>query len=539
MMLLRFLQMTTSVQTLLVSPSMSTLPPLHRKKGVPEDPSGVTVMVSPNNMTVRYKSPGEEGLCETTPGVSSYSGFVDVDEHTHMFFWFLEARNDPDSKPITLWLNGGPGSDSLIGLFYELGPCSFIESSKTTQLNNYSWTEESNMLFLSQPIGVGFSYEEEVVGIMGAGGPEPSDHPDGRYGWTNASHFDTTELAAISAWEVVQAFIRDLPTMDETVQSRTFNLFTESYGGHYGPAFFSYFDDQNKGIRNGTLPGVELNMGSLGIINGLVSAQLQMGQYPEYAKHNTYGLSVSNKTYEDMKDAWEWEDGCKAGIAKCQVADRSTKHGQDLCAQASNYCRDWVESPFYKYAGRDPYDIRLPSDASDDYSSLAEFLNSQPVQEALGVNLNYTGVTGDGVFNGFDMTGDWSFPEMLSELEGLLSEGMSVHLIYGDADYICNWFGGEAVSLNVNYTHSTQFRIAGYAPFLVGGVEYGSTRQYGNFSFTRIYDSGHMVPSYQPAASLELFRRIINGLVVADGSETVLPDYDTEGTQFENIQTRR
>ena len=76
-----------------------------------------------NNVTIRYKEPGKEGVCETTPGVKSYAGYVDLSPTEHTFFWFFEARHDPKNAPITLWLNGGPGSDSLIGLFEELGPC--------------------------------------------------------------------------------------------------------------------------------------------------------------------------------------------------------------------------------------------------------------------------------------------------------------------------------------------------------------------------------------------------------------------------------
>jgi len=34
-----------------------------------------------------------------------------------MFFWFLEAGNNPAEAPTTLWLTGGPGSDSLLTLF--------------------------------------------------------------------------------------------------------------------------------------------------------------------------------------------------------------------------------------------------------------------------------------------------------------------------------------------------------------------------------------------------------------------------------------
>lgn len=87
------------------------------KRQVPADPKGVTTITTPGGATIRYKEPGKEGVCETTPGVNSYSGYVDLDDDTHMFFWFFEARHDPDNAPLTLWLNGGPGSDSLIGLF--------------------------------------------------------------------------------------------------------------------------------------------------------------------------------------------------------------------------------------------------------------------------------------------------------------------------------------------------------------------------------------------------------------------------------------
>lgn len=64
--------------------------------------------------SLRYKEPG---LCETTEGVKSYSGFIDIAEDKHIFFWFFESRHNPASDPITLWLNGGPGADAMAGLF--------------------------------------------------------------------------------------------------------------------------------------------------------------------------------------------------------------------------------------------------------------------------------------------------------------------------------------------------------------------------------------------------------------------------------------
>lgn len=40
---------------------------------------GLKTITTPQNVTIRYKEPGKEGVCETTPGVNSYSGYIDLD----------------------------------------------------------------------------------------------------------------------------------------------------------------------------------------------------------------------------------------------------------------------------------------------------------------------------------------------------------------------------------------------------------------------------------------------------------------------------
>ncbi len=55
-------------------------------------------------------------------------------------------------------------------------------------------------------------------------------------------------------------------------------------------------------------------------------------------------------------------------------------------------------------------------------------------------------------------------------------------------------------------------------------------KQAGKFAFSRIYESGHEVPFYQPLAALEIFERAINGKDIATGTVTPGPDYLTEGT---------
>ncbi|KAI1399041.1 peptidase [Hypoxylon fuscum] len=502
------------------------------KKQVPAEPTDVKTITSPGGATIRYKEPELEGVCETTPGVNSYSGYVDLDDDTHMFFWFFEARHNPDEAPLTLWLNGGPGSDSLIGLFEELGPCN-VTHNGTSVVNPYSWNEVSNLLFLSQPIGVGFSYEDAVVGVINqtTGLPVNSSNPDGRYSEVDPYRFDTTELAAKGAWEILQGFIENLPVLDETVKSRSFNLFTESYGGHYGPTFFKYFYDQNELIKNGNTSGVALEMHSLGIINGIISERIQAPYYPELAYKNTYGIETVNETiYNYMKMNYYFPGGCRDSIDACFAGDRDTPDGKAVCSQATAICRSLVEGPYYIVSGRNPYDLRAEADASIPPSYWVDYLNTAKVQNAIGVDINYTSTSSQDVWIGFDYTGDFVYPNLLADLEGLLGYGVRIAMIYGDADYICNWMGGEAVSLAVNYTHKAEFASAGYAPFMVDDVEYGESRQYGNFSFTRVYDAGHEVPYYQPKASLELFRRVLGDMVVADGTEKVTPTFKSEGT---------
>lgn len=94
----------------------------HNPRQVPANATGVTTITSPAGVRMRYKEPGNDGFCETTPGVKSYSGYIDLAPDEHTFFYFFEARSNPATAPVTLWLNGGPGSSSLIGLFQGTGP---------------------------------------------------------------------------------------------------------------------------------------------------------------------------------------------------------------------------------------------------------------------------------------------------------------------------------------------------------------------------------------------------------------------------------
>ena len=48
----------------------------------------------------------------STQDVESYSGFLTVDKpnNGNMFFWFFPAEENPESAPVVIWLQVGPGA---------------------------------------------------------------------------------------------------------------------------------------------------------------------------------------------------------------------------------------------------------------------------------------------------------------------------------------------------------------------------------------------------------------------------------------------
>jgi hypothetical protein len=54
-------------------------------------------------------------------------------------------------------------------------------------------------------------------------------------------------------------------------------------------------------------------------------------------------------------------------------------------------------------------------------------------------------------------------------------------------------------------------------------------RQFGNFSFSRIYDAGHTVPFYQPETAFTVFTRIIDGTDLSTGEAVDPRNFTSSG----------
>ena len=85
-----------------------------------------------------------------------YSGYLSASPRKQFHYLLHLADTEHDSKPLVLWLNGGPGCSSLYGWLTENGPMMY-HKNKTFTKNEYSWNKEANMLYIESPGEVGFS----------------------------------------------------------------------------------------------------------------------------------------------------------------------------------------------------------------------------------------------------------------------------------------------------------------------------------------------------------------------------------------------
>ncbi|KAK3624055.1 hypothetical protein LTR56_021250 [Elasticomyces elasticus] len=88
-----------------------------------------------------------------------YSGLIPIDENDPsraLFFVFQPRIGDPVDE-ITIWLNGGPGCSSLEGFFQENGYINWGWGQHAPEINPYGWPTLSNILWVEQPVGTGFS----------------------------------------------------------------------------------------------------------------------------------------------------------------------------------------------------------------------------------------------------------------------------------------------------------------------------------------------------------------------------------------------
>jgi carboxypeptidase C (cathepsin A) len=217
------------------------------------------------------------------------------------FFWFFAARFGAETAPLAIWLNGGPGGSSMLGLWGENGPCIVNEDSKTTDVNPWSWNNFVNILYIDEPNQVGFSYDEPTNATINLedGTIHPADFSDGvpesnvthkvgTFASQKPSHTtNSTAQAAHALWHFAQTWFTEFPHYKP--ENDKVSLWAESYGGHYGPGFMRFFQEQNEKIQNGTIDDEHahyIHLDTLGIVNGIIDSVIQGEAYIDFPYEN-------------------------------------------------------------------------------------------------------------------------------------------------------------------------------------------------------------------------------------------------------------
>lgn len=262
-----------------------------------------------------------DSICDARS--DQYTGWLDIGRK-HFFFWYFQSRKDPTRDPLTLWLTGGPGGSSMLGMLQELGPCLINEHGNGTYHNPSGWSAISNLLFVDQPAGVGFSYLDKHE-------PVPADS------FTSAQDMHV----------FLQIFVHQV--FPEKADA-PFHISGESYGGHYVPTLAAEIVAQN--TLRPDQPQVPLK--SIFVGNAYVSPlDITFGYWETLCTTNPgVDKPVLNETRCDIM---------AENLPRCVEVSKVCYNSPDpaICAAAESVCWDGVikyyDAESYK-GGRNRFD---------------------------------------------------------------------------------------------------------------------------------------------------------------------------------------
>ncbi|XP_019416914.1 PREDICTED: serine carboxypeptidase-like 45 isoform X1 [Lupinus angustifolius] len=414
-----------------------------------------------------------------------FSGYVTVDDKNQkaLFYYFVESKTHPASKPLVLWLNGGPGCSSLgVGAFSENGP--FTPNEEFLVQNEYSWNREANMLYLETPVGVGFSYAK------------------------GSSSYMTMNDEATARDNVV--FMERWFNKFPQYRNRDLFLTGESYAGHYVPQLAKLMIEMNRKNKIFNLKGIALG-------NPVLEYATDFNSRAEFfwshglISDSTYNMFTKVCNYSRYVSEY-YRDSVSPLCSKVmgQVSKETSKFVDkydvtlDVCI-SSVLSQSKVISPQNQIQQQASERIDVCVD-----DKVTNYLNRRDVQDALHAKL--VGVRKWGVCSDildYDML-NVELPT-LPILGSLVKAGVRVLIYSGDQDSVIPLTGSRTLVQKL----ATQLGLNTTVPYRVwfGGQQVGGwTQVYGNIlSFATVRGAAHEVPFSQPERSLVLFKSFLEG----------------------------
>ncbi|CAK9145731.1 unnamed protein product [Ilex paraguariensis] len=401
----------------------------------------------------------EEDLVVRLPGqpkveFRQYAGYVDVDVKAgrSLFYYFVEAEEDPHQKPLTLWLNGGPGCSSIGGgAFTELGPFFPRGDGRGLQRNSKSWNKASNLLFVESPAGVGWSYSNTS-----------SDYTCG-----DASTARDMHTFMLNWYEKFPEF-----------KSRDLFLTGESYAGHYIPQLSVVLLDHNAHST-----GVKFNIKGVAIGNPLLKLDRDVpATYEFFWSHglisDEIGLAIMNEcNFDDYTfgSPHNVSHACNHAMFEANHIVGGYINNYDVMLDVCYPSIVQQELRLRKMATK----ISFGVDVCMTYETCFYF-NLPEVQKALHANRT-------------NLPFSWS---MCSD---------------GDQDSIVPLLGSRTLVREL--AHDLGFKMTvPYGAWFHKGQVGGWATEYGNLlTFATVRGAAHMVPYAQPSRALHLFSSFVRG----------------------------
>ncbi|XP_004515138.1 serine carboxypeptidase-like 42 [Cicer arietinum] len=412
---------------------------------------------------------------------SQYAGYVDIDvKHgKSLFYYFVEADHHPHKKPLTLWLNGGPGCSSIGGgAFTELGPFYPSGDGRGLRRNSKSWNRVSNLLFVESPAGVGWSYSNTT-----------SD-----YDSDDASTANDMVLFMLKWYEKFPSYV-----------SRGLFLTGESYAGHYIPQLTTALLDYNTHST-----GFKFNIKGVAIGNPLLELNRDtQATYEYFWSHgmisDEIGISIMNDCNFDTTSA-NLSKSCQNAMVDAQDIVGSYIDEYDVILDVCYPSIAEQELKLKKMASK----ISLSVDICMD-SEIYFYLNLQEVQKCLHANrtkLSYPWSMCSDVLNYKNTDHDIS---MLPVLKRIVQNHIPILIYSGDQDSVVPLIGSR--SLVRQLARDLKFNITDpYRVWFHKGQAGGWVTEYGNLlTFATVRGAGHMVPYAQPSRALHLFSSFVGG----------------------------
>ena len=440
----------------------------------------------------------DDDIVKTIPDYSYrgrlYSGYLDVSNVKKFHYMFNYAYEDPDSKPLVLWLNGGPGCSSLDGWANEHGPMQLKDDGKF-HLNEYSWNRAANMIYLESPGDVGFSYIDSKL---------------------DYELYVDDEVTASDNLKALIDFFKKFPTM----KSKDFYISGESYGGIYVPTLAYKIIKYNENL----VESEKIKLKGILVGNGVAdwnydtdpamidfSFTHHLSSYENRLDINKYCLM--NETY-DVEKCDEAVGVLYGDLDGINIYDylRECKVPKTLQGAIS------TKSKYYKYAPwafkrhkKTNEEINLKS--SDllgstpcfDDTIVENYFNREDVQKALHVTAKRPfQICSDAVgarYNNTMKGSYWTYPT-------LIKEGLRILVYSGDTDAIVPFNGNQKWIKNLNLEIEEPWRQ--WRAFDDMDNVGGYVVKYKGLTFCTIKGTGHMAPMWKPKESYYMFEKFLN-----------------------------